>query len=115
MAEIPAAQVKKLRDATGAGMMAAKRALEEAGGDQDQAAELLRIKGETKVKERGAERVVGIDSDERYLAQARFAAGVLGAEIEFRQMTVYDVARLEERFDLGAGCWVVSPEGIVSL
>jgi elongation factor Ts len=37
-------------------MMAAKKALEEVGGDQDKAAELLRIKGETKVKERGAER-----------------------------------------------------------
>jgi elongation factor Ts len=36
--------------------MAAKRALEESAGDQDKAAELLRIKGETKVKERGAER-----------------------------------------------------------
>jgi len=56
MAKITAAEVKKLRDATGAGMMAAKKALEEAGGDQDKAAEVLRIKGETKVKERGAER-----------------------------------------------------------
>jgi elongation factor Ts len=56
MANIPAAEVKKLRDATGAGMMAAKKALEEAGGDQDKAAEVLRIKGETKVRERGAER-----------------------------------------------------------
>jgi elongation factor Ts len=56
MAKIPATEVKRLRDATGAGMMAAKRALEEADGDHDKAAELLRIKGETKVKERGAER-----------------------------------------------------------
>ncbi len=56
MANITAAEVKQLRDATGAGMMAAKRALEESAGDQDKAAELLRIKGETKVKERGAER-----------------------------------------------------------
>ncbi len=56
MANITAAEVKKLRDATGAGMMAAKRALEEADGDHTQAAEILRIKGETKVKERGAER-----------------------------------------------------------
>ncbi|MGH8892318.1 MAG: translation elongation factor Ts [Actinomycetes bacterium] len=56
MANITAAEVKKLRDSTGAGMMAAKRALEEAGGDHDKAGELLRIKGETKVKERGAER-----------------------------------------------------------
>ena len=56
MAKISAAEVKKLRDATGAGMMAAKRALEEADGDFDRAVEILRIKGETKVKERGAER-----------------------------------------------------------
>jgi elongation factor Ts len=56
MANITAAEVKKLRDATGAGMMAAKKALEETGGDFDLAVETLRIKGETKVKERGAER-----------------------------------------------------------
>ena len=56
MANIPAAEVKKLRDATGAGMMAAKKALEETSGDFDKAVETLRIKGETKVKERGAER-----------------------------------------------------------
>jgi tRNA (mo5U34)-methyltransferase len=53
-----------------------------------------------RMKERGADRVVGLDSDDRYLAQARFAADVLGAAIEFRQMTVYEVARLGERFDL---------------
>jgi len=56
MANITATEVKKLRDATGAGMMAAKKALEETGGDFDKAVETLRIKGETKVKERGAER-----------------------------------------------------------
>jgi elongation factor Ts len=56
MANITAAEVKKLRDATGAGMMAAKKALEEAGGDFDKGVELLRVKGETKVRERGAER-----------------------------------------------------------
>jgi tRNA (mo5U34)-methyltransferase len=53
-----------------------------------------------KMKQRGADRVVGIDSDVRYLAQARFAAGVMHAEIEFRQLSVYDVAKLGERFDL---------------
>jgi elongation factor Ts len=56
MANISAAEVKKLRDATGAGFMAAKKALEEGDGDHDKAAELLRVKGETKVRERGAER-----------------------------------------------------------
>ena len=37
MANISAADVKKLRDATGAGMMDCKKALEEADGDFDQA------------------------------------------------------------------------------
>jgi elongation factor Ts len=45
MANITAADVKRLRDATGAGMMDSKKALEEADGDFDQAVEVLRIKG----------------------------------------------------------------------
>ncbi len=53
-----------------------------------------------EMKRRGAERVVGIDSDPRYLAQARLAASVLNADIEFRQMSVWDVASLNEKFDL---------------
>ena len=54
-----------------------------------------------EMKRRGAGRVVGIDSDERYLAQARFAAEILGYDnIEFRELSVYDVAALGERFDV---------------
>jgi tRNA (mo5U34)-methyltransferase len=53
-----------------------------------------------EMKRRGAARVVGVDSDERYLAQARFAAEVSGLEVEFRQMSVYDVASLGEQFDV---------------
>ncbi len=53
-----------------------------------------------EMKRRGAARVVGIDIDGFYLEQARFAAEVEGLAIEFRQMSVYDVAALGERFDL---------------
>jgi tRNA (mo5U34)-methyltransferase len=53
-----------------------------------------------EMKRRGADRVIGIDSDERYLRQARFAAEVCGVDIEFRQMSVYEVADLREKFDL---------------
>jgi tRNA (mo5U34)-methyltransferase len=53
-----------------------------------------------EMKRRGAARVVGIDSDEDYLAQARFAAEVTGQEIEFHRLSVYDVGRLGERFDV---------------
>src|SRR4051812_36286145 len=52
------------------------------------------------MKRRGADRVVGIDWDERYLAQARFAAEVSGTDVEFRKLSVYDVAALAERFDV---------------
>ncbi len=53
-----------------------------------------------EMKRRGADRVVGIDWDERYLRQARFAAEVTGCDIELRRMSVYDVAALGERFDV---------------
>jgi tRNA (mo5U34)-methyltransferase len=54
-----------------------------------------------EMKRRGASRVVGIDFDDYYLNQARFAAQVLGCEdVEFRRMTVYDVGALRERFDI---------------
>jgi len=53
-----------------------------------------------EMKRRGAARVVGVDSDEGYLAQARFAAATLGVAIELVSLSVYDVARLGERFDL---------------
>ena len=53
-----------------------------------------------EMKRRGAARVVGIDSDEDYLAQARFAAEVTGHEIEFRRLSVYDLGALGERFDI---------------
>jgi tRNA (mo5U34)-methyltransferase len=53
-----------------------------------------------EMKRRGADRVLGLDFDEEYLAQARFAAKVEGLDIEFRKMSVYDVAALGERFDI---------------
>jgi tRNA (mo5U34)-methyltransferase len=52
------------------------------------------------MKRRGAARVLGIDSDEDYLAQARFAAEVNGLDIEFRRMSVYDVGAIGEKFDV---------------
>lgn len=56
MANFSAADVKKLRDLTGAGMMDCKKALEEADGNSDEAIEALRIKGAAKAAKRGAER-----------------------------------------------------------
>jgi elongation factor Ts len=47
--QISAKEVAALRQRTGAGMMDAKRALQEAGGDADQAVEILRVKMGSKI------------------------------------------------------------------
>ncbi len=71
---ITAAEVKSLRDATGAGMMDSKRALEEAAGDFDKAVEVLRVTGAAKAAKRGAERT----------ASAGLVASAGGAMVELR-------------------------------
>ena len=50
---ISATDVKALRDRTGAGMMECKQALQETGGDADQAVDLLRKRGQAKAAKRG--------------------------------------------------------------
>jgi len=56
MADFTAADVKRLRELTQAGMMDCKKALTEADGDFDKAVELLRVKGAAKAANRAAER-----------------------------------------------------------
>ena len=52
MPAFTAADVKRIRDATGAGMMDCKKALTEADGDHDKAVEILRVKGAKDVGKR---------------------------------------------------------------
>ena len=52
-----------------------------------------------EMKKRGASRVLGVDVDDRYLNQARFAARVLGLDIEFEKRSVYDTDRIPGQFD----------------
>lgn len=52
MANYTAADVKKLRELTGSGMIDCKKALEETAGDFDKAVEILRIKGAKDVGKR---------------------------------------------------------------
>lgn len=53
-----------------------------------------------EMKRLGASHVLAIDEREDYLDQARFAAHMQGADIEFRRLSVYDVARIGRRFDI---------------
>src|SRR5215210_6278464 len=82
---ITAADVKRLRDLTGAGMMDAKKALTETDGDFDKAVETLRVKGQAKAAKRGAERE----------ATAGLVATAGGALVELNSETDF-VAKSEE-------------------
>jgi elongation factor Ts len=82
---ISAADVKKLRDATGAGMMDAKKALEEAVGDFEKATEILRVKYAAKVDKRAGERT----------ASSGLIAAAEGALVELNSETDF-VAKNEE-------------------
>jgi tRNA (mo5U34)-methyltransferase len=55
-----------------------------------------------ELKRRGAARVVGVDHDPVYLAQARFARDQLGLDVEFVQGDVYEIDRVVsgEKFDV---------------
>ncbi|HEX4718048.1 MAG TPA: translation elongation factor Ts [Thermoleophilaceae bacterium] len=90
MADFSAKDVKTLRDATGAGMMDCKRALEEAGGDFDKAVEILRVKGAAKSAKRG-ERGAGEGVVESYL----HATGKIGVLVEVNCETDF-VARTDD-------------------
>src|SRR5918993_1309347 len=79
MAQITAGDVKKLRDATGAGMMDCKKALTEADGDYEKAVELLRVAGQAKAAKRGAER----SATNGLVASTDGALLQLGAETDF--------------------------------
>jgi elongation factor Ts len=79
MAKITAADVKKLRDLTGAGMMDSKNALTEAEGDVDKAIEALRIKAGAKITKRDASR----EATNGLVAAAEGAMIQLACETDF--------------------------------
>lgn len=81
--------VKQLRDATGAGMMDAKKALEAAGGDHDKAVEVLRQKGQSKAAKR-SERSVESGLIDSYVHMGR-----VGALVEIQCETDF-VARTDD-------------------
>ena len=95
VADFTAKDVKALRDRTGAGMMDAKRALEEAGGDADKAVEILRIKGAAKADKR-AER----GASEGIVASYIHATGKIGVLVEINCETDF-VARTDDFKEFG--------------
>jgi elongation factor Ts len=87
---ISASDVKALRERTGAGMMECKRALEESGGDEEKAVELLRVKGQAKAAKRGER-----EAAEGVISHYVHFNGRVGALVEVNCETDF-VARNEE-------------------
>ena len=90
---IAATDVKKLRDATGAGMMDCKKALTEADGEMEKAIEILRVKGQAKAAKRG-ERA----ASEGLVSSYVHHNGKVGAMVEVNCETDF-VARNDEFSD----------------
>ena len=80
--EISAADVKALRERTGAGMMDCKAALDEAGGDVEKAIELLRVKGQASAAKRS-----GRSTGEGVVASYIHATGKVGVLVEVQSET----------------------------
>src|ERR671937_2294480 len=87
---ISAQDVKSLRERTGSGVMDAKAALQESGGDVDKAIEILRVKGQASAAKRG-ERTASEGTVATYI----HAGGQIGALVEVDCETDF-VARTEE-------------------
>src|SRR5215203_6064508 len=87
---VSAQDVKSLRERTGAGIMDAKAALQESGGDVDKAIEILRVKGQASAAKRG-ERT----ASEGVVSSYIHAGGRIGALVEVDCETDF-VARTDE-------------------
>jgi elongation factor Ts len=87
---ISAQDVKALRDRTGAGIMDAKSALQEANGDVDRAVEILRVKGQASAAKRG-----GRAASEGVVSSYIHATGKIGVLVEVDCETDF-VARNEQ-------------------
>jgi elongation factor Ts len=86
---ISAQDVKALRERTGAGIMDAKSALQESGGDIDKAIEILRVKGQASAAKRG-----GRTAAEGVVSSYIHAGGKIGVLVEIDCETDF-VARTE--------------------
>jgi len=92
---VSAAQVKELRDKTGAGIMDSKRALEEAGGDLKKAEEILNVKGLAS-----ASKKAGRETSEGLVVSYIHTGGRVGSLVELNCETDF-VARTDEFAALG--------------
>lgn len=111
MATFTAADVKKLREQTGAGMMDCKKALDEADGDPAAAAEIIRIKLGKKMAQRGAER----EAKAGLITASGGALVELNCETDFVAKGADFVAAAQQIADAAASAKAGDSEAVKSL
>jgi elongation factor Ts len=122
MATITAADVKKLRDQTGAGMMDCKTALEQAGGNFDEATTILRTKGlASAAKKAGrttSEGLVGrrlsSDHSSGTLVEVNCESDFVARTPDFQQLVEDVITAIEKAGDAATEEWLKASGGPVS-
>jgi elongation factor Ts len=109
MSQITAADVKRLRDLTGAGMMDSKKALTDAEGDFDKAIEILRIKGAKDVGKRA-----GRTAANGLVAHSGKALLEINCETDFVAKTTEFIAFAQQLVEHGERIGAVDAEGLLT-
>ncbi|MGC4082390.1 MAG: translation elongation factor Ts [Vicinamibacterales bacterium] len=118
---ISAADVKKLRDQTGAGMMDCKAALEEANGNFDEATTILRKKGlASAAKKAGrttSEGLIGnevnADHSVGVLVEVNCESDFVARTDDFQQLIKNVIAEINKAGDAANEAWLTDPNGPV--
>jgi elongation factor Ts len=119
--EISAAQVKKLRDQTGAGMMECKNALTEANGDFDEANTILRKRGLASAAKKAGRtanegliaHTVAADHSSGILAEVNCESDFVARTPDFVLLMERVLAEIEKAGDAANDAWLKDPHGPV--
>jgi elongation factor Ts len=120
-ATITAADVKKLRDATGAGMMECKAALTEGNGDFDEATTILRKRGlASAAKKAGRATTEGLignrlasDHSSGVLVEVNCESDFVARTDDFQKLIQDILTEIEKAGDAASDAWLTSPDGPV--
>lgn len=118
---ITAAQVKRLRDQTGAGMMECKNALTEANGDVEEANTILRKRGLASAAKKAGRsanegliaNVVAPDHSSGILAEVNCESDFVARTPDFVQLTQRVLAEIDKAGDAANLAWLKDPQGPV--
>jgi elongation factor Ts len=118
---ISAADVKKLRDQTGAGMMECKNALTEANGDFDEATTILRKRGLASAQKKAGRSAnegliankVAADHGWGILAEINCESDFVARTPDFQQLMQQVLGEIEKAGDAANDAWLKDPQGPV--